>query len=283
MVLVALGCCLAAAAIAPVEAGSEQAARKPVGDRNPCGVPKIRKERRLLCPDLAMARPADLEGDKKGGVRILRAQNSIDNIGRGPAELHGRKTGPRGMRASQRVEKKGKGTARFHTGARLYFKRIPGQGRYWKFHNAARFELWSLDRDGHRKRFVTTGPKQSYCLRDLVHTRPGLPRSPSGPVYPSCSQDPTRRHVTLGTSVGWSDVYPSSYHEQYVKLNRIRGRGCYSLVQIADPKDKVLELNEKNNAAAAIVYLTRNGRYRPGRCDNVRDRGLPRSASYHRF
>ena len=39
MVLVTLGCCLAAAAIVPVEAGSELIAGKPVGDRNPCGVP----------------------------------------------------------------------------------------------------------------------------------------------------------------------------------------------------------------------------------------------------
>lgn len=257
--------------------------RKPVGDRNPCAKPAIRKQRGLRCPDLAMSRPADIYPDTKHGVKILRATNSINNVGRGPAELRGRRIGPRGMRARQQIHKRGGGVAKLHTGARLYFKRIPGQGRYWKFHNAARFELWSLDRDGRRKRLVTVGPKQDYCLRDLVHTFPGMPHSPSNPVYPSCSQDPRERHVTLGTSVGWSDVYPSSYHEQYVKLNRIRGRGCYSLAQIADPNDKLLELNEKNNAAAAIFYLTRRGGYRPGRCDHVRDRGLPPGRSYHPF
>lgn len=272
---------LAAAALAPADSGEGNGQRKPVGDRNPCAKPKVRKKRGLLCPDLAMSRPADIYADRKGGVRILRATNSINNIGRGPAELHGRRSGPRSMRARQQIHKKRGGTADFHTQARLYFKNIPGQGPYWKFHNAAEFELWSLDRAGRRKRLVTVGPKQNYCLRDLVHTFPGLPHSPSNAVYPACSQSPTRRHVTLGTSVGWSDVYPSSYHEQYVKLNRIRGRGCYSLVQIADPKDKILELNERNNSAAAIFYLTRRGGYRPGRCDHVRDRGLARRFSYH--
>ena len=34
------------------------------------------------------------------------------------------------------------------TGAQLYFKHIPGQGHYWKWRDAARFELWSLDADG---------------------------------------------------------------------------------------------------------------------------------------
>ena len=157
-----------------------------------------------------------------------------------------------------------RGLARFGTHAKLRFKSIPGQGRYWKFDNAARFELWSLDRDGRRKRLVTTGEKQVYCLRDLVHTRPGIPHSPSGEVYPGCSQNPNRRHVTLGTSVGWSDIYPASYYEQYVKLNRIRGRGCYSLVHIADPRNKILELDERNNSASRDVYLTAHGRYRPG-------------------
>lgn len=248
--------------------------------RNPCEKPKARKQRGLLCPDLKMSRPSDLEEDREGGTRVLRATSSIDSVGRGAAELHGRRTGHRNMIAQQRVHKRDGGVARFRTHARLHFKAIPGQGRYWKWVDAARFELWSLDRDGRRKRLVTTGEKQIYCLRDLIHTRPGLPHSPSGMVYPGCSQDGDRRHVTLGTSVGWSDVYPASYYEQYVKLNRLRGPGCYSLVHIADPKDKILELNERNNATAAIVYLRPVGDYVPGRCKGVRDRGLPPGRSF---
>ena len=146
--------------------------------------------------------------------------------------------------------------------------------------DAARFELWSLDRDGRRKRRITTGEKQGYCLRDLVRTRPGLPHSPSSRVYPGCSQNGNRRHVTLGTSVGWSDVYPAIYYEQYVELSGLRGKGCYSLIHIADPKNKILELNERNNATGKVVFLKPNGDYVPGRCKGVRDRGLPPGSSF---
>jgi hypothetical protein len=81
--------------------------------------------------------------------------------------------------------------------------------------------------------------------------------------------------VTLGTSVGWSDVYPFSYPEQYIRLNHIPKSGCYSFVHKADPNHHMFELNEKNNAASTIVYLTKRGGYRPGRCRGVRDRALP--------
>ena len=118
---------------------------------NPCGVPKIRKERGLLCPDLTISRPSDLQADRAGGNWVLRATSSVNSVGRGPAELHGRRHGWHSMRASQRVHKKDGGLARFHTNAKLHFKQIPGQGRYWKFHNAARFELWSLNRKGERE------------------------------------------------------------------------------------------------------------------------------------
>ena len=247
---------------------------RPLSDKNPCATPSIRKQRGLRCPDLKMARPTDISADREDGHPILRATSSIDSVGRGPAELHGHRTGRHNMIAFQRVRRKGGGKAKFRTKARLRFKKIPGQGRYWKWVDAARFELWSLDRDGHRKRRITTGEKQIYCLRDLVRTHPGLPHSPSGMVYPGCSQDGGRKKVTLGTSVGWSDVYPASYYEQYVELDDVPRKGCYVLVHIADPKNKILELNEDNNRSSKVVYLKPSGKYKPGRCKGVRDRAF---------
>ena len=46
------------------------------------------------------------------------------------------------------------------------------------------------------------------CLRDLERTKP-MSRSPGHRVYPGCNQDPGRQRVRLGTSVGWSDIYPA--------------------------------------------------------------------------
>jgi len=264
--VVILVCGIAGEAVASWAVPSGHQDRHPVGKQNPCAVPKIRKERGLLCPDLTISQPYELHGGGGGHRRILRATSSVNSVGRGPAELHGRRNGWHTMQASQRVRKKGGGFARFHTKAKLHFKQIPGQGRYWKFHNAARFELWSLDRHGKRKRRVAVGPKVDYCLRDLEHTGPGRPHSPGGPVYPGCSQNPNRDSVTLGTSVGWSDIYPSTYHEQFIRTKNVSHAGCYSFVMIVDPTNKILELNERNNASSKKVFLTAGGRYRPGRC-----------------
>jgi Lysyl oxidase len=262
---------LVAAAAEP--AGSRpEPARHPVGDRNPCATPSIRKERGLLCPDLTISRPYDLQADRRGRHWVLRATSSINSVGRGPAELRGRRHGWRKMNASQRVHKKGGGKASFRTKAKLHFKQIPGQGRYWKFHNAARFELWSLDRRGQRKRRIAVGPKIDYCLRDLEHTGPGRPHSPASVVYPACSQNPNRDGVTLGTSVGWSDVYPAGYHEQFIRTKKVPHRGCFAFVMIVDPTNKILELDEQNNRSAKSVFLSGNGRYEPNRCKGARNR-----------
>jgi hypothetical protein len=221
-------------------------------DANPCLVKAT--ARKLNCPDLRMARPAHmfLSRTRSGRLR-LHAENSINSMGRGPAELHGRRDGRYTMAARQVIHRRD-GTRRWlDTGARLGFKAIPGQYRYWKYIHAARFELWRLDRQGRRKKLVRTGPKQSYCLRDLQHRHPGLPGSPPSFHYPGCSQDFGRQRVMLGTSVGWSDVYPSTYHEQYIDVTGLRG--CFAYMQVADPRNGIYESNERNNAAETIVRL----------------------------
>ena len=149
--------------------------------------------------------------------------------------LRGTRTGKRTMRARQHIYRLDGSRLIERTGARLEFKHIPGQGPYWKWADAARFELWSLDSTGHRERLVRTGPKVVYCLRDLKRTDPG-PRSPRSRVFPKCSQDPRKRTVTLGTSVGWSDVYPSQYYEQWIDVTGLRG--CFAYVHRADPKNR---------------------------------------------
>ena len=230
-------------------------------DSNPCL--NRQEARRLLCPDLRMSRPANLflSRTRRGRLR-LNAANSINSVGRGPAELHGRRSGRWTMNARQAVYRTDGGRRFLDTGARLGFKAIPGQYRYWKFIHAARFELWRLDERGRRIKLARVGPKQSYCLRDLKRTKGHLPRSPSTFVYPACSQDFRRRRVTLGTSVGWSDIYPSTYHEQWIDVTRLRG--CFAYVQIADPKNGIYESNERNNSAERIVRLPWRGAGRRG-------------------
>ena len=80
--------------------------------------------------------------------------------------------------------------------------------------------------------------------------------------------------MTLGTSVGWSDVYPSTYHENWIEVDKVRESGCYAFVHIADPKNGIFESDEGNNEASTVVFLTRKGKYRPGRCGGVHDEAL---------
>jgi hypothetical protein len=158
-----------------------------------------------------------------------------------------------------------------NTGARLIFKFAHLSSFWWKFYNAASFQLWRVDARGRHTVKVRTGPKVAYCLRDLGHTRPMLPRSPRRPHYPACSRDPNQRQVTLGTSVGWADVYPPTYPEQWIDVTGLRG--CFAYVQFADPRNRIFESNENDNEAQVIVRLPFNPAARRAGCKGA-DRGL---------
>jgi hypothetical protein len=174
------------------------------------------------------------------------------------------------MRGRQRIYKRGGGRIGVTTGARLEFKYAHLGLRWWKFHQAARFELWRADRRGRRTRLVRAGPKVSYCLRDLRRTRPWIRRSPRLRVYPACSTNPFRRRVTLGTSPGWSDIYPPTYPEQWIDVTGLRG--CFAYVHIADPRNGIFESSEDNNQGQAIVRLPFDEHARRAGCRG-RDRG----------
>jgi hypothetical protein len=262
-------CCAAATLVAPA-AAQEKPPR--VGE-NPCIGPRAKK---LRCPDLVMRRPWGLYAERftKAGHTVLRDGNVIDSVGAGPAELLGIRIGPWFMRGRQRIYTRDGGRIGVNTGARLQFK-FAHQSRYWwKFYNAARFELWRVDGEGKRMRKVRTGPKVAYCLRDLTHTRALLPRSPLFAHYPACSNNSRAQHVTLGTSPGWADIYPPFYPEQWIDVTGLHG--CFAYVHIADPENGIFESNEDNNEAQAIIRL-------PYRSDHPRQgcRGRDHGRSYN--
>jgi hypothetical protein len=251
------GAIAAAAGAVAVAAGApahDAAARAGVSP-NPCIGPEAAK---LRCPDLVIKRPFGMYLQRAGGHLRLRAGNSVDSVGSGPVELHGVRTSPRYMRARQRIYKAGGGRFGVRTGARLQYKLAHLNKHYWKFFHANRFELWRLDHGGHRKKRVRIGPKVSYCLRDLERTRPRLRRSPRKEVYPACSTFPGKKQVTVGTSVGWSDIYPPTYPEQWIDVTGLRG--CFAYAFKVDPLNGIYESNENNNESQVIVRLPWKGR-----------------------
>jgi Lysyl oxidase len=271
--LIAL-CCAASLAGTALAASPSQVEDPPPEEpraENPCIGPDAG---RLRCPDLVMRRPWGIYTDRatRLGRTLLRAGNVIDSVGDGPAELFGTRIGPRFMRARQRIYTRDGGRIGVATDGRLQFKLAHLSRFWWKFYNAARFELWRVDERGRRTRLVRTGPKVAYCLRDLVHTRRALPRSPRTAQYPACSSSSRAQHVTLGTSVGWADVYPPTYPEQWIDVTGLRG--CFAYVHIADPNNRLYESDEDNNEAQVIVRLPWRPSERRKGCRG-QDRGRP--------
>jgi Lysyl oxidase len=223
---------------------------------NPCLGPEAKL---LLCPNLKIAPPSELYVEKRGGQVLLRATSDVQSRGHGPMELRGRRDGPRSMRTNQRIYKAGGGHVTVPSGAKLRFTYVGTYfgGSYWKVHQLAKFELIRVRPDGTLGGVVRTSPKLNYCLRDLTHTRAGR-RSPSSWVYPGCNQNPFRDRVTLGTSVGWSDIYPAAYHQQWIDVAGLRG--CFAYRMIVDPKEHLFESNEDDNTSQRLVRLPYRGR-----------------------
>ena len=229
---------------------------------NPCDGPEAAT---LLCPDLRVGPAADLfveHGGGRygyGGGTLLHAGNDIRSRGRGPMELRGLLYKPNWMRANQAIYRVGGGVSVFRTEAKLHFYSVGYEygGSYWKVHDPLSMEIWTLGEDRQPLEPVRRGPKVFYCFRDLEHTR-AMSRSPDRRVYPACSQDPGRDRVRLGTSVGWSDTYPSDYDRQWINVSGLRG--CFAFVMRVDPQNLLFESDERNNRSVRIIRLPyRNG------------------------
>ena len=242
-----LACLLALTAVAVPGPTAAAAA----GADNPCTGPEAA---RLLCPNLRIARPSELYLDHSGGRTLLRATSDVQSRGRGPMELHGRRDGPRTMRTNQRIYRVGGGHITVPSEARLRFTYVGTYfgGSYWKVHQLAHFDLLRVRADGSLGDVVRTSPKLNYCLRDLARTRAGR-RSPGHWIYPGCNQNPFRDAVTLGTSVGWSDIYPAAYHQQWIEVSGLRG--CFAYRMTVDPKEVLFESNEDDNTSQVLVRL----------------------------
>jgi hypothetical protein len=223
---------------------------------NPCQDPA----QALRCPDLVMGVPTHLRLDRKRtGRRLLRMENKIVNIGTGPAELFARRSGPREMAGEQVIGDAAGGRRRFATGAEISYTSVPTRGGdYWKLDQAARFELWTQLPDGRPAALVRVGPKLRYCLRDLRRIRGDVPGAPRARVFGACNQTASKQEVTLGTSVGWADIYPASYPGNVIDVTGLQG--CFVIRHVADPQNHILESNEANNVSVRVVRLP----YKPG-------------------
>lgn len=229
--------------------------------------------RHYVCPNLVMTVPTRLVVRRTaGGRRLLLMDNFLYNRGPGRVQFRGHRSERYRMDAVQIVDRSGgRSPIPVRTGAKLTWKYVDAtRGNYWKFQNAARFELWRLNARGQRTRLLRIGPKLDYCLRDLFRFGRG-PRVRQGPYFGACSQDLGATVDTLGISVGWADGYPYSYPQNWIDVTGLHG--CHVVIQRADPLNHVLETNESDNTNFKVVRLP----YRAGNqhCPAYTGQGVP--------
>jgi hypothetical protein len=223
---------------------------------NPC---EGREAKQLLCPNLRIGPATEFYVEDNGPGRVLlRATSDVRSRGRGPIELIGKRNGWRTMRTNQRIYRAGGGHITVQSDATLRFTDVGYQfgGAYWKVHQLAQFDLRRVEADGSLGDVVRTSPKLNYCLRDLERTQASAVSPPSR-HYPGCNQNPYRNRVTLGTSVGWSDIYPAPYHQQWINIAGLSG--CFAFEMTVDPEENLFESNEDDNTSVRRVSLPYTG------------------------
>jgi hypothetical protein len=223
---------------------------------NPCHGPEGAQ---LLCPNLRIGPASEIYVEDNGPDSVLlRATSDVRSRGRGPMELIGRRNGWRTMTTNQRIYRAGGGHITVKSDATLRFTDVGAYwgGAYWKVHQLAQFDLRPVSDSGEVGEPVRTSPKLNYCLRDLELTRV-LPGAPLSRHYPGCNQNPYRNRVTLGTSVGWSDIYPAPYQQQWINVAGLRG--CFAFEMTVDPEGNLWESNEKDNSSRVLVRLPYTG------------------------
>jgi hypothetical protein len=230
--------------------------------------------RHLVCPNLVMPPASRLVLRRTAaGRRLLLMDNYLVNAGRGRLTIRGHRNGRYTMDGVQLVDRSGgRRPEPIRTGAVLTWKYVDGnRGNFWKLRHAARFELWRMNPAGERTGIASTGPKLDYCLRDLFRRRSG-PHVPSRPQYGACSQDLSAATTTIGIAVGWADGYPYTYPQNWIDVTG--RRGCFVIIQRADPLNHILERNERDNTSARVVKLPYRGTGGSG-CPRYRGLGVP--------
>lgn len=236
----------AAAALLPSATGSAEASRD-------------------LLPDLVTRVPAKVFVQTgKHGRRVVRFSNEIVNVGIGPLELRPRvgdcnRNGKLGddRTSYQRIYRDTDGDTRFTRGIDIRFRTRPAgctrfhpAHKHWHFDALAEYRLYELSAYGSIDPPVVAGKKVSSCVLDTKRRLPKAPGSPRRKYYGSC-----RRDSVGGISIGWGDLYGSRVSGQDLEISTLAD-DVYCLVSRADPENRILESNERNNVRTTRILLT---------------------------
>jgi hypothetical protein len=182
------------------------------------------------------------------GHVLLRLTATEANAGAGPLEIRGGPVNPDG---TQQVFQ------RIYNDDGTWSDRLAGNFTYHPTHNhihfddIAQYNLRARPADGSVGSVVAAGAKTSFCLIDIDHFNPSLPRSPVNGVYESCG------NVLQGISVGWADVYGSGLDGQWIDVTGV-ANGNYWLEDVLDPNNHLLQANLVSHVTRIPITLNIN-------------------------
>lgn len=212
-----------------------------------------------LLPDLEQRPPADLSihSEQRGTRRhfLLGFDSATDNLGDGPITLVATRPNRTAstMAVSQRVHL-GSGAVRTYPEVGVLRYVYAATHSHWHVMDFQRYELRRLADHS----LVVRDRKSGFCLADHWAHAPGhQPNEPPRPIFREyCERgDPNALSVSQGTSVGYTDKYPSHFHGQNLDLTGVP-TGHYLLVNRANPELLMRELRYENNAASLRVRIT---------------------------
>ena len=181
--------------------------------------------------------------DLSGGVKLLFSATTWNN-GDGALTLVAGETDSATLKQNvyQRVNLSD-GT--FHDRLAGAFEWHPSHNHF-HFDDYALYTLQPFDASGGSER---TSAKTSFCLMDTTKVNARLPGAPKKPVYVTCG------NAMQGMSVGWGDRYGSQLAGQSIDLAGLPD-GDYKLTIEADPKKRLLEINDSDNASCMLLRIS---------------------------
>ena len=212
-----------------------------------------------LLPDLDERPPADLSVRtvERGGRRhfLLGFDSATDNIGLGPVVI----TAHRSSRRSRVMQ--GAQVVRLAGGRRHTYPAV-GVLRYVRSSDHSHWHVMGFQRYELRRAadyaLLVRDRKSGFCLADhWAHAHGHFLNEPAGPVFKgNCERGrPEALSVYQGTSVGYTDRYPSYFHGQNLDITGVPA-GVYDLIHRANRSLLFRELRYENNAASLRIRIS---------------------------
>jgi Lysyl oxidase len=205
-----------------------------------------------LMPNVVQSPPRALTVYRAGNTWRLAFLSAVENDGRGPMVLEGRRTSAStpAMTVKQFVRRSDGSIAEYPVAGNMRFVRSETH-RHWHFLDFERYEL--LDLSGHR---LGHDRKTGFCLGDRYDADASvdLPGEPAQPVWTQeCGRgQPGRLLVREGISPGYGDDYVPRLEGQWIDITHVPA-GRYVLRHRVNV-DRVLRESAYDDNSAFILF-----------------------------